>query len=54
MKKICPACRKEKESARPKLIKRSKSGNKRLVSQDDVLITTIMCDDCYNKNKKEK
>ena len=51
--KICSICKKEKENVGPKPFGKGYSDDPRLAAPDDVILSKIMCDDCYNKiNKK--
>lgn len=47
MKKQCPSCGKEKDSVGPKIVGKTKAEDHRLISENDVLVTKIMCQECY-------
>jgi len=51
MGKTCPSCGKEKETVGPKVIGKSKSNDPRSMSLNDVLITKVICQDCYDSLK---
>lgn len=51
--KVCPLCKKEKSTVGPKIIAKTKTNNPRLSSQNDVLLTKIMCQGCLEELKRK-
>jgi hypothetical protein len=52
MNNKCPCCGKEKGNIGPKIIGKAKSNDPRLRFPNDVLLTKVMCNDCYDPLKK--
>lgn len=51
MSNKCPCCGKEKDNIGPKIVAKTTSKDPRLASKKDVLITKVMCQDCYDSLK---
>ena len=51
MLKKCLICGKEKNDVGPKVVGKTKANDPRLTAQNDVLITKVMCQDCYESLK---
>lgn len=51
MSKKCSICGKENKTVGPKIIAKTKSKDKRLLSKNDALATKIICQECYDSLK---